>query len=515
MRVLTHRVLPKEVKAVTKDLAEITAQLKAGNALNLGDTGTAVAALQRQLASAGLYSGPVNGTFDAVTAAAVTALQKAKGLAASGIVGGKTLTAIRSTDLFVKDGFEKGARVGQSGSDILRAEKMLEKLGFRPGSADGIFDKATAAAVERHRRADKQVTDKGHTIGKKFFSKREIGNVKQHNRLDALTARAAAKTEGIGPGAKGRAVLNVQKHLEAAGYELGAQNSIFGSRTGAAIKAFQKSSNLAQTGVVDAKTWAKLKNKLFAATNATSPAQRLNERDASVKRTEAKLKFLGFKTGKVDGLFSAATEKSVKAFQKKNHIKVNGAVGAGTLRAIDKALKTRQGGITQSQLHQIMPNLSAAKARLYLPFLNKAMGEMGITTEKRKEQFIAQLAHESGGLRYMEEIASGAAYEGRRDLGNVRPGDGKRYKGRGPIQLTGRANYRSVGRALGLNLEANPKLAAKPAVAFRIAAYFWKSHGLNALADRGDFLGITRRINGGTNGLASRRMYLARARKAI
>jgi predicted chitinase len=172
-------------------------------------------------------------------------------------------------------------------------------------------------------------------------------------------------------------------------------------------------------------------------------------------------------------------------------------------------------GVTQAQLLKIMPNLGAEKARQYLPFLNQAMAEQGITTEPRKEMFLAQLAHESGGLRYMEEIASGAAYEGRRDLGNTQPGDGKRFKGRGPIQLTGRANYREVGRALGLDLEGNPGLAASPAVGFRIAAYFWKSRGLNSLADQGNFREVTRRINGGYNGLADREMYWARARAAI
>jgi putative chitinase len=156
-----------------------------------------------------------------------------------------------------------------------------------------------------------------------------------------------------------------------------------------------------------------------------------------------------------------------------------------------------------------------SKARAYLPLLNRAMAEAHITTRQRKAMFLAQLAHESVQLRFMEEIASGAEYEGRRDLGNTHPGDGVRYKGRGPIQLTGRANYRAAGRALGLPLEANPKMAARPSVGFRTAAWFWKTHGLNALADRGDFVGVTRRINGGTNGLSSRQAYYRRALKVI
>jgi predicted chitinase len=168
-------------------------------------------------------------------------------------------------------------------------------------------------------------------------------------------------------------------------------------------------------------------------------------------------------------------------------------------------------GVTSAQLRQIMPTLSQAKADQYLPHINRAMAEAGINTPQRQAAFLAQLGHESGGLRYMEEIASGAAYEGRRDLGNTQPGDGTRYKGRGPIQLTGRANYRAAGKALGLDLEGNPRQAASPEVGFRTAAWFWNSRNLNSLADKGDFRGITKRVNGGYNGLADREAYYRRA----
>jgi putative chitinase len=168
-------------------------------------------------------------------------------------------------------------------------------------------------------------------------------------------------------------------------------------------------------------------------------------------------------------------------------------------------------GVTVAQLRQVMPNLSQAKAEQYLPHLNRAMAEANITTPQRKATFLAQLAHESGQLRYMEEIASGAAYEGRRDLGNTQPGDGVRYKGRGPIQLTGRANYRAAGRALGIDLEGNPSRAKDPDVAFRIAGWYWSSRNLNTYADAGNFREVTRRINGGYNGLADREAYYRRA----
>ncbi|MEQ1624980.1 MAG: glycoside hydrolase family 19 protein, partial [Sediminibacterium sp.] len=96
-------------------------------------------------------------------------------------------------------------------------------------------------------------------------------------------------------------------------------------------------------------------------------------------------------------------------------------------------------------------------------------------------------------------------------LGNTESGDGKRFKGRGAIQLTGRANYKKYGQLLGLDLENNPKLAESAEHGFRIAAAFWKTHGLNELADSGLFKSITKRINGGTNGLAERTEFYERA----
>lgn len=124
--------------------------------------------------------------------------------------------------------------------------------------------------------------------------------------------------------------------------------------------------------------------------------------------------------------------------------------------------------------------------------------------------FLAQVAHESGNFIYMEEIASGAAYEGRKDLGNVRSGDGTRYKGRGPIQLTGRTNYRKYGQTLGFDFESHPEIVAYPSVGFLVACKYWSDHGLNELADQDDLLAITKKINGGTNGLDDRRKHLAK-----
>lgn len=171
--------------------------------------------------------------------------------------------------------------------------------------------------------------------------------------------------------------------------------------------------------------------------------------------------------------------------------------------------------VTDDELRQIMPNCAAAKRTDYLPFIQQAMQEFEITSYLREAAFLAQLAHESGELRYMEEIASGSAYEGRKDLGNTQPGDGKRYKGRGPIQLTGRANYQKYGDLLGIDLINNPTVAATKEVGFRIAGEFWKLNGLNPLADQQDFKQITKRINGGYNGLDDRTKYYNRAKQVL
>ena len=158
----------------------------------------------------------------------------------------------------------------------------------------------------------------------------------------------------------------------------------------------------------------------------------------------------------------------------------------------------------------VVAGVRAPIATREAPLAEAAMIEFSITSQPRAQMFLAQVLHESGGLQFFEEIADGSAYEGRRDLGNVRPGDGRRFKGRGPIQLTGRANYRWAGKLLGLDLEQQPEQASHHAIGWRIAGLYWKAHGLNELADRGDFLAITKRINGATNGLASRQVYLRR-----
>lgn len=193
--------------------------------------------------------------------------------------------------------------------------------------------------------------------------------------------------------------------------------------------------------------------------------------------------------------------------------------------------------MTAEQLLQIMPLQWVAKrgmdneavqkrkleiANIYLPYLNEYMQVYGINTSERQAMFIAQVAHECGELRYTREIwgptTAQRGYEGRKDLGNIHPGDGRRFMGRGLIQVTGRANYAKC--SLSLTGTPNtfldtPDLLSTPMYAVQSACWFWAEKGLNDLADAGKFLVVTRKINGGTNGLVERQQYWETAKRVL
>lgn len=154
--------------------------------------------------------------------------------------------------------------------------------------------------------------------------------------------------------------------------------------------------------------------------------------------------------------------------------------------------------MTIAQLAKCLPHAKPENIQKYGPKLIEAMKKHNISlAPEREAAFIAQIAHESGSLRYVEEIASGEAYEGRASLGNTQPGDGKRFKGRGLIQITGRANYKAVSDALKYDFVSKPEDLELPGPACFSAAWFWQDRGLNRLADIEAFEKITRKINGG------------------
>lgn len=182
--------------------------------------------------------------------------------------------------------------------------------------------------------------------------------------------------------------------------------------------------------------------------------------------------------------------------------------------------------ITKDQLRRGL-GITAERADYWDDWLNEAMALYGINTKKRIAAFLAQVGHESGRLKYTSEIwgptAAQRRYEGRKDLGNIYPGDGSRFRGHGLIQTTGRFNHRRVTQSLRArfpvlgvpDFEAEPTKLTLPRWAALSAADYWDMIDGNALADTDQFTLLTRRINGGTNGLADRRSLWASMRKVM
>lgn len=248
-----------------------------------------------------------------------------------------------------------------------------------------------------------------------------------------------------------------------------------------------------------------------------------------VRNWQAFLVSKGYLSGKITSVFDDATHNATIAFQKDHSLTPDGVVGPGTLAQVHEITgklelaATSQtgplGDLTEGLLKKVMPLISAANLTAYLPYLKQAMTEFEINTPVRAAAFLAQLAHESGQFKFMGELWGPTDSQKRyeppsdlaKDLGNTQPGDGKRFKGRGPIQITGRSNYKRYGDMLGVNLIDTPERAADKDIAFRTAGAFWKMNNLNQLADRQWYMTITKRVNGGFNGLEDRVKHYERA----
>jgi putative chitinase len=218
----------------------------------------------------------------------------------------------------------------------------------------------------------------------------------------------------------------------------------------------------------------------------------------------------------VDGLVGDETSSAIESFQTRVVAMASPTSRVEPLSPTLMALAAGiPAGLSDDTLHGIMINAESLNVATYADALRARMAARGIHTPLRQAHFLAQIGHESGELRYVEELASGDAYEGRIDLGNTEPGDGRRFKGRGLIQLTGRANYEAYGNARGIDLLTGDnylRLATDSELAVDVACWFWESHGLNVLADQDDTRGVTRRINGGLSGLADRERQLFRGK---
>jgi putative chitinase len=225
---------------------------------------------------------------------------------------------------------------------------------------------------------------------------------------------------------------------------------------------------------------------------------------------------LGLNTPLVeDGIVGTSTVGAIEQFQRRI---LGMAVPSLCVNPGSVTLLRLRGFLTEgfdvSKLKGILISAPALNINKYIKALSAKMKERDINTALRQAHFLAQVGHESGELRYVEELASGDAYEGRRDLGNLELGDGVRFKGRGLIQLTGRVNYSLYGQAIGRDLVTDhwKEVAEDPELAVDVACWYWTRHQLNECADRDDITTITRRINGGLNGFDSRKALVERGK---
>ncbi|HEY1370357.1 MAG TPA: peptidoglycan-binding protein [Gaiellaceae bacterium] len=231
-----------------------------------------------------------------------------------------------------------------------------------------------------------------------------------------------------------------------------------------------------------------------------------------VKAVQQQLKAQGYLTGAADGIYGPATAQAVKAFQQANGLPVDGVVGPQTRTALAQgsgkpkptpAAATGGATIAAEAIASCL-GCPVGNVQTHWPALQQALAECGLTDQASAIAALATIGTEVPSFLPINEYGGDAyftkMYEGRKDLGNVKPGDGARYHGRGFIQLTGRANYRSYGQKLGVPLEAKPELALDAAVAARILATYMRDRGLGPLAARGDWQGVRRGVNGGLNG---------------
>ena len=253
-----------------------------------------------------------------------------------------------------------------------------------------------------------------------------------------------------------------------------------------------------------------------AAIRPSGATLRQGARGDDVKGLQQLLIANGFDPGPVDGDFGPRTNAAVVAYQKARGLTVDGVVGPQTWGALGVAAQAPAPApspaappaapgqvdlpLSDAQIAQAL-KLPLKNVQENWPHLKNALAAAGITDRNDMLAILAISARESA-MTPILEFASGQAYEGRKNLGNTQPGDGPRYKGRGYIQLTGRANYAYFGKKLGIDLENNPDLALRPDVAARVVVEFWKFWKIPDIAARGDWQGVNRKVAGGDTGLS-------------
>jgi putative chitinase len=250
--------------------------------------------------------------------------------------------------------------------------------------------------------------------------------------------------------------------------------------------------------------------------NLVKPLDFLAEDPELCLQTQTRLKDLGLLSPEgIDGIYGSQTHNAFTQFKKATNQNDPDKLGPGSAKILIelKDLPGSGGLLSKAQAEGIY---ARSLQPHQLKDLNDCLNRFQINTPARMRHFLSQTAHESGGLKWMKELASGSAYEGRKDLGNNRPGDGSRYKGAGVIQLTGRYNYQAFSDFID-----DPKVMdgvdyVSTTYPFSSAGFWWHRNNMNDLCDRGGSVEqVTKRVNGGNRGLAERKAYYQKACQVI
>lgn len=246
--------------------------------------------------------------------------------------------------------------------------------------------------------------------------------------------------------------------------------------------------------------------------NLIQPLDYLKKDPELCREVQTRLNAFGLLSPKdIDGIYGPLTKTAFEQFKQKTQQEELDKLGAGSAQLLLNLEQLPTGGdlITKEQAKFIYGNPISNKQ---LTDLNFCLDRFKINTHARMRHFLSQTAHESGGLKWMKELDSGKAYEGRKDLGNIHPGDGPKYKGAGVIQLTGRNNYQALANYLN-----DPKIMegvnyVSVTYPFTSAGFWWNKNNINAHCDNGATVKeITHLVNGGYHGLEQRQAYYLKA----
>lgn len=311
-------------------------------------------AAERMLRRAGFRPGNVDARLTENSRTALSQFQAAAGLPATGELDRATFNQLKAVDRRMTR--HKGAMgPGQRSSKILLAEKRLRRLGYDAGKVDGVFDARTASATRAFKDDQDELKSESGLLGKtaqrsleresKAFNhdpyRSRVKNTKAHRRADARTTTAATREHadgsvGMSRGSRGPSVAHVQRHLRSAGFDPQRYDGRFDERTEGALKRFQNAAGLEPTGVVNGRTWQKLRRAQMESRSATDPTQRVGERSDAVRRTEKMLKKLGLNPGAVDGVYTERTQRAVDRFRRREDL---GSVGGGVSARVLKKLR--------------------------------------------------------------------------------------------------------------------------------------------------------------------------------